>query len=88
MRELRLHPDDVHIGWSHIILSPQLAEPTFICRLQFNESPTTGNPLVPRYDLVNVWALQSTDPALLCSSAGDWITGQVINVDGGWLLRH
>lgn len=25
---------------------------------------------------------------LLCSSAGDWITGQVINVDGGWVLRH
>lgn len=24
---------------------------------------------------------------LLCSSAGDWITGQVINVDGGWVLR-
>jgi NAD(P)-dependent dehydrogenase (short-subunit alcohol dehydrogenase family) len=25
---------------------------------------------------------------LLCSSAGDWITGQVVNVDGGWVLRH
>lgn len=24
---------------------------------------------------------------LLCSSAGDWITGQVIHVDGGWILR-
>jgi NAD(P)-dependent dehydrogenase (short-subunit alcohol dehydrogenase family) len=24
---------------------------------------------------------------LLCSSAGDWITGQVIHVDGGWVLR-
>ena len=24
---------------------------------------------------------------LLCSSAGDWITGQVFNVDGGWVLR-
>ena len=24
---------------------------------------------------------------LLCSSAGDWITGQVVHVDGGWILR-
>ncbi len=24
---------------------------------------------------------------LLCSTAGDWITGQVINVDGGWVMR-
>jgi len=24
---------------------------------------------------------------LLCSAAGDWITGQVLNVDGGWVVR-
>lgn len=24
---------------------------------------------------------------LLCSQAGDWITGQVMHVDGGWVLR-
>jgi len=24
---------------------------------------------------------------LLCSSAGEWITGQVLHVDGGWILR-
>ena len=24
---------------------------------------------------------------LLCSQAGDWITGQVLHVDGGWILR-
>jgi NAD(P)-dependent dehydrogenase (short-subunit alcohol dehydrogenase family) len=24
---------------------------------------------------------------LLCSPAGDWITGQTFNVDGGWVLR-
>lgn len=24
---------------------------------------------------------------LLCSSAGDWISGQVLHVDGGWILR-
>jgi NAD(P)-dependent dehydrogenase (short-subunit alcohol dehydrogenase family) len=24
---------------------------------------------------------------LLCSQAGDWITGQVLHVDGGWVIR-
>jgi NAD(P)-dependent dehydrogenase (short-subunit alcohol dehydrogenase family) len=24
---------------------------------------------------------------LLCSAAGDWITGQVLHVDGGWIMR-
>lgn len=24
---------------------------------------------------------------LLCSSAGDWITGQILHVDGGWVIR-
>jgi NAD(P)-dependent dehydrogenase (short-subunit alcohol dehydrogenase family) len=24
---------------------------------------------------------------LLCSSAGDWINGQTISVDGGWVMR-
>jgi NAD(P)-dependent dehydrogenase (short-subunit alcohol dehydrogenase family) len=24
---------------------------------------------------------------LLCSDAGDWISGQVLHVDGGWVLR-
>jgi NAD(P)-dependent dehydrogenase (short-subunit alcohol dehydrogenase family) len=24
---------------------------------------------------------------LLCSEAGKWITGQVIHIDGGWIMR-
>jgi NAD(P)-dependent dehydrogenase (short-subunit alcohol dehydrogenase family) len=24
---------------------------------------------------------------LLCSQAGDWITGQTLHIDGGWVLR-
>jgi hypothetical protein len=74
MRELRLNPDDVHLGWSHIILAPQLAEPAFMGRLQFDPSPTVGTPLVPRYELTSVTALQSTDPKL---------SGTFISVDPG-----
>ncbi len=25
---------------------------------------------------------------LLCSPAGDWITGQALNVDGGFIMRN
>jgi hypothetical protein len=74
MRELRLNPDDVHLGWSHIILAPQLAEPAFMGRLVLDASPTVGTPLVPRYELTNVTALQSTDPKL---------SGTFISVDPG-----
>ena len=63
MRELRLNPDGVHLGWSHIILAPQLAEPAFMGHLVFDASPHAGTPLVPRYELTHVTALQSTDPA-------------------------
>ncbi|ABW10015.1 hypothetical protein Franean1_0556 [Parafrankia sp. EAN1pec] len=31
------------------------------------------------------WAAQP--PAHLCSKAGDWITGQTMVVDGGWIKR-
>ena len=24
---------------------------------------------------------------LLCSQAGEWITGQVIHIDGGWIMQ-
>jgi hypothetical protein len=63
MRELRLHPDDVHLGWSHIILEP-LDEPGFIGRLVFDDAPKVGTPLVPRYELKKVTVLMSKDPKL------------------------
>ncbi|OTB20761.1 hypothetical protein K445DRAFT_372322 [Daldinia sp. EC12] len=55
IRELRLHPDNMHIGFnSFTYTSGRLGQNGYVGRLQFNPSPTTGLPLAPRYDLVNV----------------------------------
>ena len=35
----------------------------------------------------NRLALFSGALLLLCSDAGAWITGQVIHIDGGWVIR-
>ncbi|KAL2113404.1 hypothetical protein VUR80DRAFT_4020 [Thermomyces stellatus] len=51
-RELRLHPDDVHMGWSSF--TDDGGQNAFFGRLEFNPEPTTGDPLVPRYELVDV----------------------------------
>lgn len=82
MRELRLHPDQVHLGWNKLALgaagvvlggedpagSLDPAKPGqflildqfgYFGRLVFNPNPTTGTPLAPRYELVNVSALIS-----------------------------
>lgn len=50
-RELRLHPDDVHMGWSSLSDGGQAA---FFGRLTFNPNPSGGIPLAPRYDLTDV----------------------------------
>ena len=39
-----------------------------------------GKPSGPPEDLVGT-------VLLLCSRAGDWINGQTILVDGGWIMR-
>lgn len=51
-RELRMHPDDVHMGWSSF--TDNGGQNCFFGRLEFNSKPTTGEPLAPRYDLVDV----------------------------------
>jgi hypothetical protein len=51
-REMRVHPDDVHIGWS--AFSAHGGQYCYFGRLDFNDHPTSGVPGVPRYDLVNV----------------------------------
>ncbi|KAK7192140.1 saponin hydrolase precursor [Paraphaeosphaeria sporulosa] len=51
-RELRLHPDDTHLGWSSF--TPSGGQNTFFGRLRFNPEPTSGDILAPRYELVDV----------------------------------
>ncbi|KAH7394603.1 hypothetical protein BKA66DRAFT_509495 [Pyrenochaeta sp. MPI-SDFR-AT-0127] len=58
MRELRLHPDDTHFAWSAFDANGQFG---YYGRLSFNPSPTTGEPLAPRYDLTNVNVLAPHD---------------------------
>jgi len=61
MRELRLHPDDVHLGWNQLFLTPDLSSATQIAafgRLEFNPSPDFGP---PGYELHNVSFLLSPE---------------------------
>ena len=64
MRELRLSPDDTTLGWSHLTIKASGVEQfAFVGHLRFDPAPTTGTPLVPRYELDDVTRLFSTDPA-------------------------
>ncbi|KAM0321857.1 hypothetical protein ACHAQA_009862 [Verticillium albo-atrum] len=58
MRELRLHPDNVHIVFSAFFDSEgRLGQSSCFGRLVFNPKPTQGLPLAPRYDVQNVTLL-------------------------------
>ncbi|KAH7222642.1 uncharacterized protein BKA55DRAFT_668195 [Fusarium redolens] len=58
IRELRLHPDDVHLGFNVFTTTGRkIGQYAYLGRLKFNAKPTTGTPLVPRYDLVKVTRL-------------------------------
>ncbi len=55
LRELRLHPDNVHLGFNSMyVANGQLGQFGYIGRLEFNPSPKTGEPLAPRYELTHV----------------------------------
>lgn len=74
IRELRIHPDGEHLGFSSFTTFGQYA---YIGRITLNEQPSTGTPLVPRYDLSQVNLLVSPDRS------------NVFNVDGGILtINH
>ncbi|KAF5012185.1 hypothetical protein FDECE_1740 [Fusarium decemcellulare] len=62
IRELRLHPDNVHLGFNSFTnINGKLGQYGYLARLSFNPSPEAGSPLGPRYDLLNVTRL--FDPA-------------------------
>ena len=63
MRELRMHPDDIHLGWSSLTFGTKLDEFMYYGRLEFDPAPTTGEPAVPRYDLVDVNVMYDGDQA-------------------------
>jgi hypothetical protein len=57
--ELRMHPDDVHIGWSSV--TNDGGQYCYFGRMEFSGVPTTGETRVPRFDMVDVNLL--VDPA-------------------------
>ena len=62
IRELRLHPDNLHIGFNSMSISTgKIDQFGYIGRLEFDPSPTAGDPLIPRYDLTHVTRLFRDD---------------------------
>jgi hypothetical protein len=58
IRELRLHPDNEHIGFNAMSFdSGQIGQSGYIARLEFNAAPQSGEPRTPRYDLTKVIGL-------------------------------
>jgi hypothetical protein len=58
IRELRLHPDNVHLGFNAIsIANGRFDQFGYFGRLEFNPSPETGEPKAPRYELSHVTRL-------------------------------
>ena len=60
MREIRLNPDDIHLGWNSFVgVGDELSA---MGTLVFDPAPRTG-PRVPRYDLekVTIWVNQSPE---------------------------
>ncbi|KAI9163610.1 hypothetical protein HJFPF1_05228 [Paramyrothecium foliicola] len=58
MRELRLHPDNVHVGFNSFTqIDGKLGQLGYFGRLEFEAAPATGLPRVPRYNVVKVTTL-------------------------------
>jgi hypothetical protein len=75
IRELRKHPDDIHLTFNAIsYMGSTVSQNAYFARLQFNPAPKNGTPLTPRYDLVNVTGLYSSESASMFSFNGDNMT--------------
>jgi hypothetical protein len=58
IRELRIHPDNVHLGFSSFTQqNGALGQYAYFGRIVFNPSPKVGEPLSPRYEVINVTRL-------------------------------
>ena len=66
LRELRLNPDGVHLGFNSFAM---LGEASGMATLVFNPTPKTGT-LVPRYDLEKVTLFYDTRPDSAMFTAG------------------
>ncbi|MFJ9704532.1 hypothetical protein [Streptomyces sp. NPDC101234] len=63
IRELRLHPDQVHLGFNSVsVTGGRLDQYGYFGRLRFDPSPRTGAPLVPRYEVEKVTRLFDASP--------------------------
>ncbi|KAI7977034.1 hypothetical protein EIK77_002544 [Talaromyces pinophilus] len=75
IRELRIHPDNVHLGFNAFSIgATSIDEFAYFSRLSFNPNPTTGLPLSPRYDLVNVTRLFNPNNPPMIGVSGSSLT--------------
>lgn len=86
IRELRVHPDQVHLGFNLFSFEGgQLGQNAFNARLEFNPSPGVGEPRSPRYDLTHVWQFANKDNTPQIRVEGDqmYFNDTVIQI-GEW----
>jgi hypothetical protein len=63
IRELRLHPDNNYLGFNSMVLTGTSVDQFgYVGRITFSPSPTSGTPLVPRYDITNVTCFSNPTP--------------------------
>ncbi|KAL4876471.1 hypothetical protein BJY04DRAFT_210627 [Aspergillus karnatakaensis] len=76
IRELRIHPDNVHLGFSSFTTTPSgdMGQFAYFSRLRFDPNPKSGLPLVARYDLDKVTRLYDPTAAHPITVSGQNMT--------------